>query len=97
MAPKIDDNQITRKSKSAPFNNKNRNVPALMFGEEELESNIVDIDYKVIQEDPIQESQVTPTRIPDEPSFFEDRKIDEIETSLMTSEETKVEQSNQKS
>ena len=88
-APIIDDNQeMKRKTKSAPFTYKSKNMPALVLNEDE--SNIVDIDYKIIQEDPDLESQVTPTRVPDELNFFEESKeIDEIVNSPETQREMK--------
>jgi hypothetical protein len=48
IAPKIDESQdMKMKNKSTPpFTYKHKNVPALTF--DELESNIVDIEYKVI-------------------------------------------------
>ena len=54
-APKIDENQeMNRKNKSAPINTKPKNIPALTFDDQNNE--ILDIEYKVIREDPVEES-----------------------------------------
>jgi len=52
-----------RKTQSAPQSQKPKLIPALTFDDDlDLQDKYLDIEYKVIREDPIEESKLTPSR-----------------------------------
>ena len=59
----MDDSQgLLRKTQSAPLNKKSKIIPALTFDDDSDDQKYLDIEYKMIKEDPVEESKLTPSR-----------------------------------